>query len=527
MRLFFEAFANHIISLCSGAEDSQILSHHRDVSDFYGWHDASVDLDAYWEDWLSRFPRLEGADFPRGGGLADVGALAHQLLQHELESATPDLVICAPAFETVGLHLQATRGIRMLPMKNDITYSTLSEGLIMYKVLLGYEDNWEGFPTPLRDLGPLPWLDLTRKMKYIASFSPLRLAGASASRQYFKAFCTGQWVLDDPSSEDCPAANTSLFGGPEERASLNKFLASADDPPICMGWGSMRHPGPQALAALVVKALRFTGRRGVVIGGFSGLRQDMLSDAIQQEYKDCADPAREAARAEERLLFLTSASHEFLFPQCACLVHHGGAGTSHAALRSGVPSVVTPHLMDQPMNAYWIESLGCGTMAASMHEMDADGLSAALKRVLGDTHMKARAKEVAASMARERGVPAAVEIVEECLREPAPEPAPLALLKQECPWEDGVYYAYMDDEELPLPAVIIRGNDMIAEDGETELGQIRCGLFVVEEGEQDYLVPGTFSVEAAFTEIDSMGYAHVSDDGTLLRWSEGVTFRLQ
>uniref|UniRef100_A0A7S1WDL2 Uncharacterized protein n=1 Tax=Alexandrium catenella TaxID=2925 RepID=A0A7S1WDL2_ALECA len=130
-------------------------------------------------------------------------------------------------------------------------------------------------------------------------------------------------------------------------------------------------------------------------------------------------------------------------------------------------------------------------------------------------------------MARERGVPAAVEIVEECLREPAPEPAPLALLKQECPWEDGVYYAYMDDEELPLPAVIIRGNDMIAEDGETELGQIRCGLFVVEEGEQDYLVPGTFSVEAAFTEIDSMGYAHVSDDGTLLRWSEGVTFRLQ
>ena len=41
------------------------------------------------------------------------------------------------------------------------------------------------------------------------------------------------------------------------------------------------------------------------------------------------------------VLFMKTAPHEMLFPRCSVLVHHGGSGTTMAALRSGIPSVVT------------------------------------------------------------------------------------------------------------------------------------------------------------------------------------------
>jgi UDP:flavonoid glycosyltransferase YjiC (YdhE family) len=41
--------------------------------------------------------------------------------------------------------------------------------------------------------------------------------------------------------------------------------------------------------------------------------------------------------------------HDWLFPRTAAAVHHGGAGTTAAALRAGVPSVVVPFMADQPV----------------------------------------------------------------------------------------------------------------------------------------------------------------------------------
>ena len=48
---------------------------------------------------------------------------------------------------------------------------------------------------------------------------------------------------------------------------------------------------------------------------------------------------------------MAEASHQWLFPRCSCVVHHGGLGTTQAALRAGVPSVITPVFGDQFHNA--------------------------------------------------------------------------------------------------------------------------------------------------------------------------------
>ena len=53
-------------------------------------------------------------------------------------------------------------------------------------------------------------------------------------------------------------------------------------------------------------------------------------------------------------------SHELLFPRVAAVVHHGGAGTTAAAARAGVPQVITPMFGDQSTGPAASSSLGLG-----------------------------------------------------------------------------------------------------------------------------------------------------------------------
>ena len=46
--------------------------------------------------------------------------------------------------------------------------------------------------------------------------------------------------------------------------------------------------------------------------------------------------------------------HDWLFPQVSAVVHHGGASTTAAVLRAGIPSVTVPFFADQPV---WGEKL--------------------------------------------------------------------------------------------------------------------------------------------------------------------------
>merc|ERR1719480_268773 len=92
--------------------------------------------------------------------------------------------------------------------------------------------------------------------------------------------------------------------------------------------------------------------RGVILGGWA-----KLDAAKLQDQQDTQEMLR---YVEDNVLFVQTAPHEWLFPQCSAIVHHGGAGTTAASLRSGVPSIVTPCLMDQFENAEVTQRSGAG-----------------------------------------------------------------------------------------------------------------------------------------------------------------------
>ena len=163
---------------------------------------------------------------------------------------------------------------------------------------------------------------------------------------------TGFWFRSDPGETEV-----------EER--LRAFVA-AGSPPVYVGFGSMPTGDPDRLLGDVMTAFDERGVRGVIGSGLAGLGRTP------------------PAGLPDSVLVVEGAPHEWLFPRCAAVVHHGGAGTTAAALRAGVPQVVVPHIADQP---YWgrrVHDLGVGPAPVARKDLTAARLAAALGVALAD-----------------------------------------------------------------------------------------------------------------------------------------------
>lgn len=71
--------------------------------------------------------------------------------------------------------------------------------------------------------------------------------------------------------------------------------------------------------------------------------------------------------------------HTALFPRVDLIVHHGGAGTTAAALRSGVPQLIVPHIVDQFFHGRRIAELGAGPAPVPKAKFSAEVVAQALR----------------------------------------------------------------------------------------------------------------------------------------------------
>ena len=75
---------------------------------------------------------------------------------------------------------------------------------------------------------------------------------------------------------------------------------------------------------------------------------------------------------------LKSAPHAWLFPRMAAVVHHGGAGTTAAGLRAGVPSIVVTHGNDTLAWGRRVWELGVGPRAIPRKKLTIESLAQAI-----------------------------------------------------------------------------------------------------------------------------------------------------
>jgi daunorubicin resistance ABC transporter ATP-binding subunit len=152
-------------------------------------------------------------------------------------------------------------------------------------------------------------------------------------------------------------------------ATLEAWL-DAGPPPIYWGFGSMPVGDPQATLDLVAAVSAQLGIRSLVCAGWSEF--------------DTHD--------DELVRVVQSISHRVVLARCAVAVHHGGAGTTAAALRAGTPSLVAWFGADQQFWGRRLEALGVGLVTA-FADLDVDRVTAAL-RVLMAPGIQAQASEV-------------------------------------------------------------------------------------------------------------------------------------
>ncbi|MEP7357648.1 MAG: nucleotide disphospho-sugar-binding domain-containing protein, partial [Anaerolineales bacterium] len=171
---------------------------------------------------------------------------------------------------------------------------------------------------------------------------------------------------------------------------LLRFLDDGP-PPIYVGFGSMGDLAPAGVMEPVLEALKQTGQRGVLLAGREGSPRP---------------------KQQGNVLFVDEVPHAWLFPRMAAVIHHGGAGTTGAGLRAGVPNIVAPLAGDQYTWAGRVTALGVGLRNESLTKLTVNGLAAAIHTAVTDAGLRARAAALGEKIRAEDGVAAAVALIE-------------------------------------------------------------------------------------------------------------------
>jgi UDP:flavonoid glycosyltransferase YjiC (YdhE family) len=264
-----------------------------------------------------------------------------------------------------------------LPLGSSYNWWThlISQG-VFWRTVAGPINHWRreslGLP-PVPFWGPFD-LVYERRTPFIYGFSEIVVPRARDWPEWHHI--AGYWFLGGTKSWSPPGDLVDFLTGGQK--------------PIYVGFGSMSGRPARRLADLAIEAVTLAKQRAVMLGGWARAHERELPDHV---------------------FAIQSAPHEWLFPRVAAVVHHGGAGTTAAGLRAGVPSVITPFFGDQ---LYWgrrVYELGVGPQPILRSRLTAGHLAAAITQAVADASMKRRATALGGKIRGEDGVGRAVEIV--------------------------------------------------------------------------------------------------------------------
>jgi sterol 3beta-glucosyltransferase len=187
----------------------------------------------------------------------------------------------------------------------------------------------------------------------------------------------GYWFLEEQEEfKPCPE--------------LAEFLERGDKP-IYVGFGSMFDPADtEKVMQIIVEVLRRTGKRAI-LNGFGDVNH--LPDSI---------------------FSVDGIPHSWLFKRVSAVCHHGGAGTTAAGFKAGVPGIIIPFALDQYAWANRAHELGVGSKPVPVKQLTADRFIEAL-RFIDQDRIVTNAKGLAQRIAVENGVRDCAQVIIECL----------------------------------------------------------------------------------------------------------------
>lgn len=219
-----------------------------------------------------------------------------------------------------------------------------------------------------RDLGLSPLTNPFESLPILGAWSPV-LVPTPADWESSRITVTGQWHVADAGWT--PTPELEAFLDDEER-------------PIYVGFGSLKGPKVAYAIESVLKA--FAGTYRIVLQAHPSITTELPRSVLR----------------------VGAVPHDWLFRRCGALVHHCGAGTAHAAARSGIPSVPVPFTLDQPFWADRLRALGVASRPVDPRS-GWEGYEAPLRETVA---ARKPAADLAVRLASEDGVTTAVRTLE-------------------------------------------------------------------------------------------------------------------
>jgi UDP:flavonoid glycosyltransferase YjiC (YdhE family) len=162
--------------------------------------------------------------------------------------------------------------------------------------------------------------------------------------------------------------------------------------PIYMTFGSLQQAVPDWSMELFLNAVELSGCRAIIQTSSGKYPENSLSGNVY---------------------FIGRHPHQPLFEKCLAVVHHGGAGTTHTASRSGCCSIVVPFMDEQLFWARQVQKLGLAGKPIAAKSATAQLLAERINEVIKSPVMLENAKLIKLKMADQDGVSHAVSIIEE------------------------------------------------------------------------------------------------------------------
>ncbi|KAG5716720.1 Sterol 3-beta-glucosyltransferase [Termitomyces sp. T112] len=196
---------------------------------------------------------------------------------------------------------------------------------------------------------------------------------------------SGYWFLDNPDLDWSPP-----------QALLDFMVKARTDgkPLVYIGFGSITVPNPASVTDRLVKAVVQSDVRAIICKGWSTRMSKAANEDNTEIPPEC--------------YMLDRVPHDWLFPQVDAALHHGGAGTTGASLRAGIPTLIKPWFGDQFFWAARVHRLGAGLRVSSLRVSD---LVHALKKATSSPVMKEKAAAVGEKIRSEDGVRTAIHTI--------------------------------------------------------------------------------------------------------------------
>lgn len=230
------------------------------------------------------------------------------------------------------------------------------------------------------------------KIPFLYNFSPSIVPPPLDWYEWIRV--TGYWFLDDPDD-----STKKKWTPPPGLVAFMNNARAKNKPIVYVGFGSIVVSNPDEMTRDVVEAIKQSGVHAILSKGWS----DRFSVKKEAETgKDTESPL------PSTIYPITSIPHDWLFPRIDAACHHGGAGTTGASLRAGIPTIIKPFFGDQFFWADRVEALGIGS---GVRKLTVEALAVALRTATTDQKQIDRARTIGATIRSETGVANAVEAI--------------------------------------------------------------------------------------------------------------------